>query len=287
MKIGFIGLGNMGLPMYMNLLKAGHNVYGFDIIKKNLPELKIVDKLTSAIEDMDVVITMLPDSKSLKSVVPEIIKTIEKRKIFIDCSTVDIQTTKSIAEKVKDKKIGFLDAPVSGGIVGAKEGKLTFMVGGPKKLHKFVKPILQIMGNRIIFCGPTGSGQAAKMCNNLILGVTMISTCETIALADRLGLDRNIFYEVVSTSSGNNWSLSTYCPIPNVGPKTPSDSNYTPGFSSELMLKDLNLAKIESKKTNSNTPMGDLAFKIYKQFVEKEGGRGFDFSAIIKTFEKL
>ena len=287
MKIGFIGLGNMGLPMYMNLLKAGHNVYGFDIIKKNLPELKIVDKLTSAIEDMDVVITMLPDSKSLKSVVPEIIKTIGKRKIFIDCSTVDIQTTKSIAEKVKDKKIGFLDAPVSGGIVGAKEGKLTFMVGGPKKLHKFVKPILQIMGNRIIFCGPTGSGQAAKMCNNLILGVTMISTCETIALADRLGLDRNIFYEVVSTSSGNNWSLSTYCPIPNVGPKTPSDSNYTPGFSSELMLKDLNLAKIESKKTNSNTPMGDLAFKIYKQFVEKEGGRGFDFSAIIKTFEKL
>ena len=147
--------------------------------------------------------------------------------------------------------------------------------------------ILQIMGNRIIFCGPTGSGQAAKMCNNLILGVTMISTCETIALADRLGLDRNVFYEVVSTSSGNNWSLSTYCPIPNVGPKTPSDSNYTPGFSSELMLKDLNLAKIESKKTNSNTPMGDLAFKIYKQFVEKEGGRGFDFSAIIKTFEKL
>ena len=287
MKIGFIGLGNMGLPMYMNLLKAGHNVYGFDIIKKNLPELKIVDKLTSAIRDMDVVITMLPDSKSLKSVVPEIIKTIEKRKIFIDCSTVDIETTKSIAEKVKDKKIGFLDAPVSGGIVGAKEGKLTFMVGGPKKLHKFVKPILQIMGNRIIFCGPTGSGQAAKMCNNLILGVTMISTCETIALADRLGLDRNIFYEVVSTSSGNNWSLSTYCPIPNVGPKTPSDSNYTPGFSSELMLKDLNLAKIESKKTNSNTPMGDLAFKIYKQFVEKEGGRGFDFSAIIKTFEKL
>ena len=287
MKIGFIGLGNMGLPMYMNLLKAGHNVYGFDIIKKNLPELKIVDKLTSAIEDMDVVITMLPDSKSLKSVVPEIIKTIEKRKIFIDCSTVDIETTKSIAEKVKDKKIGFLDAPVSGGIVGAKEGKLTFMVGGPKKLHKFVKPILQIMGNRIIFCGPTGSGQAAKMCNNLILGVTMISTCETIALADRLGLDRNIFYEVVSTSSGNNWSLSTYCPIPNVGPKTPSDSNYTPGFSSELMLKDLNLAKIESKKTNSNTPMGDLAFKIYKQFVEKEGGRGFDFSAIIKTFGKL
>ena len=287
MKIGFIGLGNMGLPMYMNLLKAGHNVYGFDIIKKNLPELKIVDKLTSAIEDMDIVITMLPDSKSLKSVVPEIIKTIEKRKIFIDCSTVDIETTKSIAEKVKDKKIGFLDAPVSGGIVGAKEGKLTFMVGGPKKLHKFVKPILQIMGNRIIFCGPTGSGQAAKMCNNLILGVTMISTCETIALADRLGLDRNVFYEVVSTSSGNNWSLSTYCPIPNVGPKTPSDSNYTPGFSSELMLKDLNLAKIESKKTNSNTPMGDLAFKIYKQFVEKEGGRGFDFSAIIKTFEKL
>ena len=287
MKIGFIGLGNMGLPMYMNLLKAGHNVYGFDIIKKNLPELKIVDKLTSAIEGMDVVITMLPDSKSLKSVVPEIIKTIEKRKIFIDCSTVDIETTKSIAEKVKDKKIGFLDAPVSGGIVGAKEGKLTFMVGGPKKLHKFVKPILQIMGNRIIFCGPTGSGQAAKMCNNLILGVTMISTCETIALADRLGLDRNIFYEVVSTSSGNNWSLSTYCPIPNVGPKTPSDSNYRPGFSSELMLKDLNLAKIESKKTNSNTPMGDLAFKIYKQFVEKEGGRGFDFSAIIKTFEKL
>ena len=242
MKIGFIGLGNMGLPMYMNLLKAGHNVYGFDIIKKNLPELKIVDKLTSAIRDMDIVITMLPDSKSLKSVVPEIIKTIGKRKIFIDCSTVDIQTTKSIAEKVKDKKIGFLDAPVSGGIVGAKEGKLTFMVGGPKKLHKFVKPILQIMGNRIIFCGPTGSGQAAKMCNNLILGVTMISTCETIALADRLGLDRNIFYEVVSTSSGNNWSLSTYCPIPNVGPKTPSDSNYTPGFSSELMLKDLNLA---------------------------------------------
>ena len=207
MKIGFIGLGNMGLPMYMNLLKAGHNVYGFDIIKKNLPELKIVDKLTSAIEDMDVVITMLPDSKSLKSVVPEIIKTIKKRKIFIDCSTVDIETTKSIAEKVKDKKIGFLDAPVSGGIVGAKEGKLTFMVGGPKKLHMFVKPILQIMGNRIIFCGPTGSGQAAKMCNNLILGVTMISTCETIALADRLGLDRNIFYEVVSTSSGNNWSL--------------------------------------------------------------------------------
>ena len=286
MKIGFIGLGNMGLPMYINLSEAGHDVYGFDIIKKDLPELKIVDNITSAIKDMDVVITMLPDSKSLKSVVSKVIKIIKKGKVFIDCSTVDIETTKSIAEKLKEKKIGFLDAPVSGGIVGAKEGNLTFMVGGPNKLHKYVKPILQIMGKRIIFCGPTGSGQVAKMCNNLILGVTMISTSETIALADRLGLDRNIFYEVVSTSSGNSWSLSTYCPIPNVGPKTPSDSNYKPGFSSELMLKDLKLAKIESKKTNSNTPMGDLAFKIYKQFVEKDGGREFDFSAIIKRFEK-
>ena len=286
MRIGFIGLGNMGGPMAHNLAKAGFEVVGFDTQEVKVDRVKIVSTSKECVSNSDVVITMLPNGEILKSVANKIIQHMRHGSIFLDCSTVDVESAKSAAEISESYGIIPLDAPVSGGIGGAEAGTLTFMVGGPMEGFNKAKKLFDIMGQKAVHCGNSGNGQSAKICNNMILGATMIATCEAFSLADKLGLDRQSMYDVVSTSSGYSWSMNAYCPAPGIGPNSPSDNNYIPGFSSDLMLKDLILSQIAAESVDADTPMGDLAMKLYKTFVEKEDGAGKDFSAMLPRFEK-
>ena len=286
MKIGFIGLGNMGAPMAANLARAGHEVTGFDLVT---PMPEAVAKADSAIEaarGREVVITMLPNGAILRAVAAEIIAVMSPGAVFCDCSTVDVASARAVAEQAEAAGLMALDAPVSGGIGGAQAGTLTFMVGGTETAFAKVEALLAIMGQKSVHCGGAGAGQSAKICNNMILGVTMIATCESFALADKLGLDRQKMFDVVSTSSGYSWSMNAYCPAPGVGPKSPADNGYQPGFAAELMLKDLNLSQDAAALADADTPMGALARSLYAQFVETEGGRGQDFSAMLPRFEK-
>ena len=286
MRIGFIGLGNMGAPMAHNLAKAGHTVFGFDTQNVSVQMIELLPSAKDCAEKAEVVITMLPNGKILKSVAEQTIKFMKEGTIFLDCSTVDVASAKRVAEISNNHKIISLDAPVSGGIGGAKEGTLTFMVGGAEKGFIKAKELFDIMGQKAVHCGGSGNGQSAKICNNMILGATMIATCEAFALADKLGLDRQAMYDVVSTSSGYSWSMNAYCPAPGIGPQSPSDNDYIPGFSSDLMLKDLTLSQIAAEDVNADTPMGELAMKLYKIFIEQEDGSGKDFSAMLSRFEK-
>ena len=286
MIIGFIGLGNMGAPMAQNLAKAGHIVLGFDIQIETVEMIEIVPTVKDCVETAEVVITMLPNGKILKSIADQTIRYMKKGAIFLDCSTVDVASAKSVAEIAKSHMITPIDAPVSGGIGGAKQGTLTFMVGGKYEGFVKAKELFDIMGQKAVHCGGSGNGQSAKICNNMILGATMIATCEAFALADKLGLDRQAMFDVVSTSSGYSWSMNAYCPAPGIGPESPSDNNYNPGFSSDLMLKDLTLSQMAAEDVNSDTPMGELAMTLYKNFVEQEDGSGKDFSAMLPRFEK-
>ena len=286
MQIGFIGLGNMGAPMAHNLAKAGHTVLGFDTQNLKVEMVEVVQTARDCAESAEVVITMLPNGKILKSVADETIQYMKEGSIFLDCSTVDVASAKSVAEIAKNHAVIPLDAPVSGGIGGAKEGTLTFMVGGPDEGFIKVNELFDIMGQKAVHCGGSGNGQSAKICNNMILGATMIATCEAFALADKLGLDREAMFDVVSTSSGYSWSMNAYCPAPGIGPQTPSDNDYIPGFASDLMLKDLTLSQIAAEDVDADTPMGYLAMKLYKTFVEQENGSGKDFSAMLPRFEK-
>ena len=215
------------------------------------------------------------------SVAAEIIPVMRKGSCLIDCSTVDVNTARTVAAKCKEANIQGLDAPVSGGVVGAVSGTLTFMVGGSVAGFAIGSQLFEIMGQRAIHCGEAGAGQAAKICNNMILGVSMIATCEAFALADDLALDRQKLFDVVSTSSGNSWSMSTYCPAPGVGPKSPSDNHYAPGLSAALMLKDLHLAQQAADLNGTPTRAGKLALDIYRDFVESKDGASLDFSAIL------
>jgi len=285
MRIGFIGLGNMGAPMAHNLAKAGFEVVGFDTQDVKVDLIKIVSNVKECVLNSDVVITMLPNGEILKSVANQIIEHMRNESIFLDCSTVDVASAKNVAEISENYGIIPLDAPVSGGIGGATAGTLTFMVGGPVEGFNKVNNLFDIMGQKAVHCGNSGSGQSAKICNNMILGATMIATCEAFSLADKLGLDRQSMFDVVSTSSGYSWSMNTYCPAPGIGPNSPSDNNYIPGFSSDLMLKDLILAQIAAESVDADTPMGNLAMKLYKTFVEEEDGAGKDFSAMLPRFE--
>ena len=280
MKIGFIGLGNMGLPMAENLQKAGHEVIGFDIKKNINTVIKISHNLENIVKDNEVIFTMLPAGKEVSSVYNEIVTKCKSSTVMVDCSTIDIKNTNLIADLAKKNKLQTLDAPVSGGVVGAKDGTLTFMVGGNQSAFKKVKPLFEIMGNKAVYCGQSGSGQAAKICNNMILGISMIGVCEAFTLADKLNLNRQKMFDVVSTSSGHCWSLNTYCPAPGVGPISPSDNAYKPGFASDLMLKDLTLAQAAAQSKDLFTPLGEHAQKLYSNFV-KTGGSGKDFSAIL------
>ena len=286
MRIGFIGLGNMGAPMAHNLAKAGHTVFGFDTQNVSVEMVELVPTAKDCAERAEVVITMLPNGKVLKSVADQTIKHMKEGSIFLDCSTVDVSSSKLVAKISNDYKIISLDAPVSGGIGGAKEGTLTFMVGGADEGFIKAKELFDVMGQKAVHCGVSGNGQSAKICNNMILGATMIATCEAFALADKLGLDRQAMFDVVSTSSGYSWSMNTYCPAPGIGPQAPSDNDYIPGFSSDLMLKDLTLSQMAAEDVNADTPMGELAMKLYKTFVEQENGSGKDFSAMLPRFEK-
>ena len=288
MKIGFIGLGNMGAPMVKRLVASGHDITGYDVMESAMAALSEVkmsfskDILTAA-REQDVVITMLPNGEALIKVVEAIIPVMPKGSCFIDCSTVDINTTRQVATLLKNAAIHVLDAPVSGGVGGAGAGTLTFMVGGSEDSFAIGNPLFKIMGKRVIHCGADGAGQAAKICNNMILGVTMIATCEAFALADDLALDRQKLFDVVSTSSGNSWSMSTYCPAPGVGPESPSDNDYLPGFSASLMLKDLMLSQEAATIHGTPTRTGQLALELYQDFVKSSKGGALDFSAILQS----
>jgi 3-hydroxyisobutyrate dehydrogenase len=286
MKIGFIGLGNMGAPMASNLAKAGHQVTGFDVAGTTAEGVAAAVDLEGAVKGMDVVITMLPNGSILRQVAAQAIPNMSKGTLFIDCSTVDVESAKNTSEAAEDAGILAVDAPVSGGIGGAAGGTLTFMAGGSEAAFAKAKPLFEIMGQKAVHCGDAGAGQAAKICNNMILGVTMIATCEAFALADKLGLDRQKMFDVVSTSSGYSWSMNAYCPAPGVGPTSPADNGYAPGFAAELMLKDLGLSQQAAEMANADTPMGELARALYAQFVEDEDGMGKDFSAMLPRFEQ-
>lgn len=286
MKIGFIGLGNMGGPMAANLAKAGHEVKGFDPVAGVPDGVAKAKTEQDAVDSAAVVITMLPNGVILRDVADKIIGAMAPGSVFCDCSTVDVESALAVAAKAESSGIQFLDAPVSGGIAGAAGGTLTFMVGGAEPAFAAILPLLSVMGRKAVHCGASGAGQAAKICNNMILGATMVATCEAIALADKLGLDRQRMFDVVSTSTGSSWTMNSYCPAPGVGPASPADNGYKPGFASELMLKDLRLSQQAAERVDADTPMGLLATELYARFVEVEGGQGKDFSAMLPRFEK-
>ena len=285
MKIGFIGLGNMGAPMAANLSAAGHDVIGFDTVAA--PDgITMAGSSAAAAQGADVVITMLPNGDILRAVASEIHPAMKAGAVHLDCSTVDVQSARDVAQAAESAGLSAVDAPVSGGIGGAQAGTLTFMAGGPSAAFETVQPLFDIMGQKAVHCGDAGNGQAAKICNNMILGITMIGTCEAFNLADKLGLDRQAMFDVVSTSSGYSWTMNAYCPAPGVGPQSPADNDYKPGFAAELMLKDLNLSQMAAQAVDADTPMGQAATDLYAQFVENEDGLGKDFSAMLPRFEK-
>lgn len=286
MKIGFIGLGNMGAPMAANLAKAGHAVTGFDLAAPAPEGVAPAKSIAEAVQGAEVVITMLPNGAILRAVADEALAAMTQGAVLCDCSTVDVESARAVAAEAASAGMGALDAPVSGGVGGASAGTLTFMVGGSDAAFATVQPLFEVMGQKAVHCGASGAGQAAKICNNMILGVTMIATCEAFALADKLGLDRGKMFDVVSTSSGYSWVMNAYCPAPGIGPKSPADNGYKPGFAAELMLKDLRLSQQAATGADADTPMGELAAALYARFVEEEDGRGLDFSAMLPRFEK-
>ncbi|KJS42769.1 MAG: 3-hydroxyisobutyrate dehydrogenase [Roseovarius sp. BRH_c41] len=286
MKIGFIGLGNMGAPMAANLAKAGHDVTGYDMAEVSIDGVTMAASAVDSARGAAVVITMLPNGSILRKVAAEVIPVMDKGAVLLDCSTVDVASAREVAAEAQTAGLSALDAPVSGGVGGATAGTLTFMVGGDEAGFNIARDLFDIMGQKAVHCGPSGNGQAAKICNNMILGVTMIATCEAFALADKLGLDRQAMFDVVSTSSGYSWSMNAYCPAPGVGPKSPADNDYKPGFAADLMLKDLRLSQQAAEAADADTPMGRAACDLYAQFVEAEDGKGRDFSAMLPRFEK-
>ena len=280
MNIAFIGLGNMGAPMARCLIAAGHNVAGFDtaLSPDDIPSAR---SAVSAVENVDVVITMLPNGDILRAVAADIHPAMSKGALHLDCSTVDVQSARDVATAAINAGLLAVDAPVSGGIGGATNGTLTFMAGGTPAAFERASPLFDVMGQKAVHCGDSGAGQAAKICNNMILGATMIATCEAFALADKLGLDRQSMFDVVSSSSGYSWSMNAYCPAPGVGPQSPADNAYTPGFSGALMLKDLRLSQQAAQSVGAQTPMGARATELYADFVELHGMGGMDFSAML------
>jgi 3-hydroxyisobutyrate dehydrogenase len=289
-SIAFIGLGNMGGPMAANLVRAGHAVTGFDLSPSSLAEAKAAGVTVCAtaaetVAGAEAIITMLPAGRHVRAVWAEIAPVAHPDALIIDSSTIDVESARAVHALASAAGLRPVDAPVSGGTGGAKAATLTFMVGAEPAAFSAARPILEAMGKKVVHCGAAGAGQAAKICNNMILGVTMIATCEAFALADKLGLDRQAMFDVVSTSSGQSWSMTSYCPAPGVGPKSPADNGYKPGFAADLMLKDLRLSQDAAEGADADTPMGALAAALYARFVEEEDGRGRDFSAMLPRFE--
>jgi 3-hydroxyisobutyrate dehydrogenase len=286
MRIGFIGLGNMGAPMASNLVKAGHEVTGFDVAGVLVEGVAQAASAAAAASDQEAVITMLPNGAILRAVYEEIVPAGSKGACFIDCSTVDVESARAAHDMAAKAGLGAVDAPVSGGVGGATAGTLTFMAGGSDEAFSVAEPLFSVMGRKAVHCGGAGAGQAAKICNNMILGISMIGVCEAFVLADKLGLSRQSLFDVVSTSSGSCWSMNTYCPVPGIGPQSPADSGYKPGFAAELMLKDLMLSQSAAEAVGAATPMGARASELYTEFVA-QGGKGRDFSAMIERLQDL
>lgn len=288
MIIAFIGLGNMGGGMAANLVKAGHNVRAFDLAAEAQERAKgngceVVPTVREAVVGVDAVVSMLPNGAIVDSVYTnDVLGHAPASALLLDCSTIDVATARKVAKAAGEAGYAIVDAPVSGGIAAANGGTLTFMVGGSDEAFQRAEPILSAMGKAVIHAGDSGAGQAAKICNNMLLGSSMVATCETFRLAERLGLDLQTFFDIASKASGQNWSMTSYCPVPGVGPQTPADNGYQGGFATALMLKDLKLAMAAAKDVGADVPMGDLAEKLYASFAEAGNG-GVDFSAIIKT----
>ncbi|HMR51539.1 MAG TPA: 3-hydroxyisobutyrate dehydrogenase [Amaricoccus sp.] len=280
MQIGFIGLGKMGGPMARNLAAAGHRVTGFDAAGVRIDGVAPAAGAAEAARGRDAVITMLPNGAILRDVYAEIVPAGRPGSVFVDCSTVDVESARAAAAEAEAAKLLAVDAPVSGGTGGAASGSLTFMAGGSPAAFEKARPLFEIMGARAVHCGGPGSGQAAKICNNMILGISMIGVCEAFALAGKLGLDPHSLFDVVSSSSGSCWSVNTYCPVPGVGPNSPADHGYRPGFAATLMLKDLDLSQQAAAAADASTPLGAHAAALYSEFVA-EDREGLDFSAIL------
>lgn len=288
MKIAFIGLGNMGGGMAVNLLKAHHSVNAFDLADAALAAARVngcetFTSVRAAVSGADAVVSMLPNGNIVESVYEnDVIGHAPTSAILIDCSTIDVATARKVADVAVTKGYAMVDAPVSGGIAAANGGTLTFMVGGTAQAFARAEPILAHMGKAVIHAGESGAGQAAKICNNMLLGASMIATCETFAMAQKLGLDLQTFYDISSKASGQNWSMTNYCPVPGVGPKSPADNDYQGGFATALMLKDLKLAMAAAATVDAEVPMGERAAELYQAFADAGSG-GLDFSAIIRT----
>jgi len=290
-RVAFIGLGNMGGGMAANLAKKGHDVRAFDLSAEALDKAEAAGCLpmasaAEAVDGAEAVITMLPAGKHVESVYNDsILGTAPVSAILIDCSTIDVSTAKRVGEAAQAKGYAAVDAPVSGGIAAANAGTLTFMVGGSAEAFDRAQPLLADMGKAVIHAGASGAGQAAKICNNMVLGAEMIATCEAFVLADKLGLDPQKFFDIASVSSGQSWSLTSYAPWPGVGPETPADRDYQGGFATALMLKDLRLAMEAAASVDADTPMGAKAAELYQAFNDAGNG-GLDFSAIIRLLGK-
>ena len=290
-SIAFIGLGNMGGPMAANLVKAGHKVTGFDLVEASRAQAKadgvaIAATAVDAVKGAEVIITMLPAGKHVVSVWGEVIPAAAKGALMIDCSTIDVESARKAHGLAAAQSLPAVDAPVSGGTGGAKGATLTFMAGGDAAAFASAKPILEAMGKKIVHCGDAGAGQAAKICNNMILGISMIGVSEAFVLAEKLGLSHQALFDVASTSSGQCWSLTTYCPVPGPVPTSPSNNEYKPGFAAALMLKDLKLSQEAAKAAGAQTPLGAHAESIYETF-DKDGQGGVDFSGIVNHLRKL
>jgi 3-hydroxyisobutyrate dehydrogenase len=289
--IAFIGLGNMGGPMAANLIKAGHKMVAFDLVEASRAQAKsdgatIADSATSAVNGADIVVTMLPAGKHVLAVWNDVVPAMAKGALIIDSSTIDVESARAAHALAGKHGVASVDAPVSGGTGGAKAATLTFMCGGEESAFATAKPILEKMGKKIVHCGGAGAGQAAKICNNMILGISMIAVGEAFALGEKLGLSHQALFDVASTSSGQCWSLTSYCPVPGPVPASPANNAYKPGFATALMLKDLTLSQEAAKAAGAATPLGQHAQEIYKAF-DAAGNSGVDFSGIIEHIRKL
>ncbi|MBO9621123.1 MAG: 3-hydroxyisobutyrate dehydrogenase [Sphingomonas sp.] len=286
-RVAFIGLGNMGGGMAANLAKAGHDVRAFDLSADALERAKKAGCLPAssaaeAVDGAEAIVTMLPAGKHVEQVYAEsLLPNAAPGAVLIDCSTIDVETARRVAQAATEHGLAAVDAPVSGGIAAANAGTLTFMVGGSADAFARAEHYLSDMGKAVIHAGTSGAGQAAKICNNMLLGAEMVATCEAFLLAEKLGLDLQRFYDIASVSSGQSWSMTSYCPVPGVGPESPADRDYQGGFAAPLMLKDLRLAMEAAKGVGADTPMGARAAELYEAFVNGEGAT-LDFSGIIK-----
>ena len=285
-RVAFVGLGNMGVPMASNLVKAGHEVVGFDLVAANNERaaaagVRVVGSARETLDGADALVTMLPAGRHVLSVYDELIPALADGALAIDCSTIDVASARKAHASCAERGIASVDAPVSGGVGGAAAGTLTFMAGGSAEAFARAEPILDPMAGRVVHCGEGGAGQAVKICNNMILGISMIGVSEAFVLAEKLGLDHQALFDVASTASGRCWSLDTYCPVPGPVPTSPANNGYRPGFAADLMLKDLRLAQEAAAASGAATPLGAAASQLYA-LMAAGGAGGRDFSAVVE-----